>query len=371
MIDAFFRNIAVFPFTTAAILTFISVPAAIKLAKYFHLLDDPKKRPHPAHTETKIIPRAGGLAIFFGIVLATMAFIPFAKGMAGIILGASLLLAIGLIDDKHDVSPLLRLAVNVAAAALAVAGGAGIGFVTNPLSGGVTHFDTVRWSFEFLGKHSVLPVADALAIIWITWTTNMVGWSGGVAGQMPGFVTIAALVIGFLSFSQISIENFPAWTGTTLAFITAGAYLGFLPWNLLPQRIMPGYSGKALAGYLLGTLAILNSAKVGTAILVLAVPTIDAIYVLLSRLLSLRNPTLATRSHLHHRLLDIGWGKKKIALFYWLISAILGLVALSVNARQKFFAGLALAIITLGVILWLKLSTTFLKKSDHDNGSRT
>ncbi len=199
----------------------------------------------------------------------------------------------------------------------------------------------------------------------------MVGWSGGVDGQMPGFVSIAAFVIGLLSFTQISIENFPAWTGTALAFITSGAYLGFLPWNFYPQKILPGYSAKALAGFLLATLAILSSAKFGTALLVLGVPAIDSIYVGLSRLLKRGNPTVAGRSHLHHRLLDIGWTKPQIALFYWIVSAILGLVALTVTARAKFFAFVVVGVILAGFILWLKLSTTYLRKPGRTSGLKT
>ena len=363
-----FKSIAVLPLIVAAVLSAISVPAVISIAKYFGLIDDPSKRPHPAHTETRILPRAGGLAIFLGLVITTAIFIPFAKGITGILLGGGLLVFVGLLDDKRDVHPYLRLGVNILAATLAVAGGAGIGFITNPLTGGIINFDTIRWSFTFLGNHSILPVADLLAIIWITWAINMVGWSGGVDGQMPGFVAIAAFTIGLLSFNQISLENFPAWTGSTLAFITCGAYLGFLYWNRFPQKILPGYSAKALAGFLLATLAILNTAKLGTALLVLGVPAVDAVYVLVTRLLSKNDPTKPGRSHLHHRLLDAGWGKQKIALFYWIISGILSVVALTVNAKQKFFAGLAVVVGILAIILWLKLSTIFLRKSGPDNG---
>ncbi|MCL4389778.1 MAG: undecaprenyl/decaprenyl-phosphate alpha-N-acetylglucosaminyl 1-phosphate transferase [Patescibacteria group bacterium] len=368
MIVPLLKNIGFLPLLTAAFLTFISVPAVIQAANYLGLIDDPKKRSHPAHTETRVIPRAGGLALYFGIVLASAIFIPFAKGIAGILLGAGLLMLVGLIDDYHDVHPYVRFGVNVVAAMLAVAGGAGIGFITNPVSGGIIHFDTVRWSFEFLGKHSILPIADLLAIIWLVWTANIVGWSSGVDGQMPGFVAISAIVIGILSFSQISIDNFPVWTGTALAFITAGAYLGFLPWNFFPQKIMPGYGGKSLAGFLLGTLAILSVAKLGTAILVLGVPLMDSFYVVTSRILARKNPTWSGRDHLHHRLLDAGWSKRKIALFYWGVSAILGMVALTVNARQKFFAVVMVAVIVLMLILWLKLSSIFLRKSASDNG---
>lgn len=371
MFEALFRNIAILPMFVAAVLVFITVPAVISLAKYFGLMDDPSKRPHPAHTETRIIPRAGGLAIFMGILIAAAIFIPFAKGIVGILLGCSLLVFVGILDDKKDVHPYVRLGVNILAACLAVAGGAGVPFITNPLDGSVLHFDTIRWSFDFFGPHSILPIADLIAIVWLVWTMNMVGWSGGVDGQLSGFVAISAFTIGLLSFNQISIENFPAWTGTALAFITAGAYLGFIPWHFPPQKIMPGYGGKSLAGFLLGTLAILTTAKLGTAILVLGVPLIDAVFVKITQIFRGQNPTLATRSFLHHRLLDAGWSKRQVALFYWSVSAILGVIALNVNAKQKFFAVLVVAVFVAAVILWLKLSSIFLKRHAPVNGSKT
>ncbi len=368
LIFPIFRNIALIPFVVAALITTITLPAVIEIAKYFRLVDDPAIRPHPAHTETRVVPRAGGLALISGLVVTCLIFIPITKELAGILLGALILAIVGLIDDYHDVHPYLRLATNIIAASLAVAGGAGIPFITNPLTGGVIHLDSIRWTFVFMGEHSILPIADLIAILWISWTMNMVGWSGGVDGQLPGFVTIAAFTIGLLSFTQISIANFPAWTGTTLAFITAGIYFGFMPWNFFPQKIMPGYGGKSLAGYLLATLAILSTAKIGTAILVLGIPIVDSLYVKLGQILQGKNPTLGTRSFLHHRLLAVGVSKAHIALFYWGVSAILAVIALSVNATQKFFAIVVVAVAVVALILWLKHSSTFLKKLDRGNG---
>ena len=82
---------------------------------------------------------------------------------------------------------------------------------------------------------------------------------------------------------------------------------------------MPGYGGWTLAGYFLAVLAILSGAKVATAILVLAVPLIDAVYTVLRRLNQGQSPVWGDRGHLHHRLLDLGWGKRRIAVSYWLI----------------------------------------------------
>ena len=131
---------------------------------------------------------------------------------------------------------------------------------------------------------------------------------------MPGFVAIAAATIAFLGWK--SNADFSQQLVITLAAITTGAYLGFLPWNWYPQKTIPGYGGKSLAGYLLGILAILSGAKVGALMLVLGVPFVDAAMVILKRVREGRSPVWG-REHLHHYLLELGWGKRRIALFYW------------------------------------------------------
>ena len=131
---------------------------------------------------------------------------------------------------------------------------------------------------------------------------------------------------------------------------------------------MPGYSGKTLAGFLLALLGILSFGKLGTALLVLGVPTIDAAYTLLRRLQKNTPLVQADRGHLHHLLLDIGWGKRRIALFYWGVSAILGLIALSVTSKQKVFVLLLAGVIVTGIILWLNFFTQLSKQPDQDNG---
>ena len=180
----------------------------------------------------------------------------------------------------------------------------------------------------------------------------MVNWSKGLDGQLPGIVLVAAIVIALLSLRFT--EDVTQWNVLILAAITAGAYLGFLPWNFFPQKIMPGYGGGTLAGYLLATLAILSGAKVATMILVLGVPTMDAVYTIFRRMAQGRSPVWGDRGHLHHRLLDLGWSKQKVAVFYWLVSAGLGILALQLNAQQKLFTIVTLALVIGGLFLWLK-----------------
>lgn len=343
----------VIPGILAFCATFIITPLIIILARRWHLVDDPRLRKHPANTHTGIIPRAGGLALLFGIVLAAFAFLPLSKAIVGILLAATLTTFVGLWDDWRDTSPYLRFFINIIVALIVVGVGVGIPYITNPL-GGIIPLNTWHITFTFWGDtHTVLVWADLFAVLWIVWTMNIVGWSSGVDGQMPGFVGIAAIVLGILSL-RFSAHDLSQLTVASLSFITAGAFLGFLPWNFFPQKIMPGYGGKTLAGLMLATLAILSGGKVGSALLILAVPMIDAVYILFRRLAYKKSPFRADRAHFHHHLLDLGWGKRRIALFYWGVSAILGVLTLTLDSKQKVFAFLLVAVSSGGIYLWIQ-----------------
>ncbi|MFZ2025462.1 MAG: MraY family glycosyltransferase [Microgenomates group bacterium] len=355
------------PFFLTVAITMGVTPLVIWFAKKYGLVDDPKKRFHPAHTHKGIIPRAGGLAVYIGIMAVAMIFLPINKLFIGVALSCLIFTVVGLLDDKNDVSPYIRILTNSLAIGIAILAGAGVPYITNPFTGGLLHLDTWRITIDFFGVHSLLVWSALTAFIWLMWTTNIVGWSAGVEGQMPGFVSISAAIIGILSlrYSFADPSQLPI---TILAFIVSGAYAGFLPWNFYPQKIMPGYSGKTLAGFLLGLLAILSYGKLGTALLVLGIPTIDAIFTLVRRVLKGKSPVWADRKHLHHVLMDAGWGKRRIALFYWGVSAILGIIALVINSRQKIFTLFLVAVAIGGFFLWVNFFSQFSKPQDHDNG---
>jgi UDP-GlcNAc:undecaprenyl-phosphate GlcNAc-1-phosphate transferase len=360
------KGILLKPFLASFFISLIATPVVIKIANYWGLVDDPKKRKHPAHTEERIVPRAGGLAIFLGIAVAVGIFLPFSKQLAGIMMGSLIVVVVGILDDKFDLDPYFRLVTNIVAALIVVGSGIGISYITNPF-GGIIYFDYYRITFNLFGSHSIVFLADLLAILWIVWCMNMVNWSKGVDGQMPGFVGISAIVLGLLSF-RFTMIDLQQWIVATLAFITAGAYLGFLPFNFYPQKIMPGYGGGALAGFMLSVLAIASGGKVATALLVLGIPFLDAGYTILRRLLQKRSPFWGDRGHLHHKLLDLGWGKRRIALFYWLLSVILGLIALNLTSRAKIFVIIFMALALGGILLWLSLLLPSLRREDQDSG---
>jgi len=339
-------------FLTSTFLSFLITPFIIKFAKKFNLVDDPKKRSHPAHTHKGKIPRAGGLAIFLAILITILIFIPQTPQVTGLLISASIITFVGILDDKYDLNPYLRFFTNIIAVSITIFSGINIPYITNPFTSGVLHLDTLKITIPLINFQFNL-FADSVALIWIVWCMNMINWSKGVDGQLPGFVTIAAIFIGLLSFKFYSLGDQTQLIPITLSAIIAGAYLGFLPFNFYPQKIMPGYSGGSLAGFFLAVLAILTSAKLGTALLVLGIPIVDGVYSIIRRVLSGKSPFWGDRGHFHHRLLDAGWGRRRIALFYWGVSAILGLISLNLESTQKLFTFVLFAILLGGAYLWI------------------
>lgn len=337
-------------FLASLVLTRLTIMLAIK----FRFVDDPHFHQHPAILHKKAIPRAGGLPIFLAVVVAVMLLLPFSQQLAGIILGGLILVLVGLWDDKQDLPALTKLAGQVLAALVVVSSGVGIAFITNPF-GGVIRLDSWRIVFEILGtSHSILVAADLFALFWIVWVINMVNFSSGVDGQMPGIVLVALLV---LFIASLRFGNDPGQLVVQkLALVGAGATLGFLVFNFFPAKIFPGDSGSYFLGYLVAVVAILSGAKVGAAILVMMVPLVDGVFTIVRRIALGKSPFAGDRSHLHHRLLELGWGQRRIALYYALVCAILGAAALSLSPGEKVFAALVTLVVVIGGLLWLNMS---------------
>ncbi|MDO8618521.1 MAG: MraY family glycosyltransferase [Candidatus Daviesbacteria bacterium] len=349
-------------FTTAFALTALFVPVTIILSKKLGLLDDPKKRPHPAHIQQRIVPRGGGLPIFISIIVSMLLFIPITPQLIGIILGLTILLIIGLLDDRYsNFNPYLRLSLLFLAAAFPVISAISIPFITNPftllpnLVVNTTYISLggLALPLNLFGFTHLLTIGDVLAFFWIVTLTQIINWSKGVDGQMPIITLITALTLGFLSLRLFLQDDPNQLNVAKLSFIVAGSSLGFLIFNWHPAKIFPGFAGSTILAFMLAVLAILSGAKLATALLVLAVPSADFIYTFIRRIVTGHSPVWGDRGHLHHKLLDLGWSHQKISLFYAGFSAIFGLVALGLDVQSKAFIVLAVMVASLGLILWL------------------
>lgn len=335
-------TVALWPFLIAlaatSMLTFLFIPISKKLG----LLDDPKLHKHPGIIHTKPIPRGGGIPLYFGMLLTSLFFLPLNTTTIAIFFAAFLVLSVGVIDDKlnaksKDVSPYIRFFVLILSAIIVVASGVSIPFITNPLGAGILHLNTI--------------LSDIIAVMWLIWVMNMLNWSKGVDGQMPGIVAISAIVIGILSL-KLNPSGQGPFIDAQLSFIIAGAAVGFLFFNFYPAKIFPGFGATALY-LLLGVASILTSAKLATAILVMGVPLVDFMFTIIRRLVAKKSPFYGDKKHLHHILLKLGYNQRQVALFYWCISGILGMLSFLLESRSKVFAILMVIAITGGALLFL------------------
>lgn len=351
----------IFSFLASLVLTTITVLVFIKMG----WVVDPKKTPHPGHIHKEPVPKGGGIPIFMAVFLTVAMFLNFDKHLTAIAMASFLILITGLIDDIKGLNPYIRLIVNFLAVGIMVASGIGIAFVSNPF-GGIIDLSQWKWGFDLLGKHhEVWILADLFALLWIPILMNAINWSSGVDGQISGVVAIAALTVGIISLSYGS--DITQWPVSILAFALSGAFAGLTIFHFYPQKIMPGYSATSLAGLLLGVVSILATAKVGTVLVVLGVPLIDFVYIATKRVFSGKSPVWGDKGHLHHRLLELGWGKRRIALFYWFITAVLGVAAVKFEARSKLMIMMGLTVLMLIFVVW-QYSFRYSRKSGRDSG---
>lgn len=344
----------VLAFVTAALIA----PVVITFYKKFGWVDDPETTKHAKKTHTQSVPRGGGLVIFLSIIICAFFFLEFDKHLIAIMLGALVLTIAGVLDDIFDIHPIVRLGTGLLATLIVVGSGIGIAYVTNPFGPGVIHLNQPQWAFTLFGEqHTIWILADIFAVLFIMWNMNIVNWSKGVDGQMPGFVSIALIFVGLLSTKFI--DDPTTFNTMSLSFITAGAFAGLLIWNWYPQKIMPGYGAGSLAGYFLAVLAIISGAKVATVLMVLGIPTADAIFTILRRIKAGKSPLWGDRGHLHHKLLDVlGWGRRRIAVFYWATSFLLGFSSLYLNTTGKLITmGIVFGLV-FSFLIWAKIQTT-------------
>lgn len=324
-----------------------ATPAVRALAARLGIVDRPDngRKFHRSPT-----PLLGGMAVFAAvaaavIVAAGLGWLPGPhireKYLAGIIAAGALLVIGGSLDDRFDLRPSRQIVWPIAAAAIIVASGIGVAYVTNPL-GGQLFLD--RWSVTVLRwrgiPYRISLIADAFTFFWLlgmTYTTKLLD---GLDGLVAGVTAIGAVIIAFVSITRDVAQPDTA----TLALIVAGAFLGFLIYNFSPATIFLGEGGSTLAGFLLGTLAIISGGKIATTLLVLGLPLFDAALVIMRRWFwEKRSPMSADRSHLHFRLLDLGFTERQVVLFYWFAAALFGVSTFVLQGWEKLVALAAIA----------------------------
>jgi UDP-GlcNAc:undecaprenyl-phosphate GlcNAc-1-phosphate transferase len=167
---------------------------------------------------------------------------------------------------------------------------------------------------------------------------NSINFIDGLDGLSSGIALIAAVTLGLISFTPVVSQPLVG----VLCFVLAGALLGFLRWNFHPAVVFIGTSGVMFVGYTLAILAILGTAKVAVALLVLGVPIIDTFWIIVRRLATRRSPFTPDRGHIHHRLLDLGLSHSQTVLVIYGICIVLAVLSFVLSGRGLVYAFLGL-----------------------------
>lgn len=347
-------------FLTLGVVTLLSATCSFvlssisrKLAFHWKALDIPGGR----KKHDKPTPLLGGMGI--GAAVLIWMYVAYqmqwiSEGMVrpvqlvGIALAIGILLVGGAIDDIRPLPAQIQIIFPCLAAILVIATGTGFVQVTNLFGKGGVQLIWWQW-------HAFSFPADIMTFVWLVVATYALKIQDGLDGLVTGLGVIGSALVAALSSTVAFYQPAVA----LLSGIVGGAFAGFFPANWSPAKQFLGESGSTLAGFLLGVLAILSSAKVAIALCVLAIPIADILLVILGRVRRGVPWHQGDRSHLHFRLLAAGLSPRLVVLLLWAISATAGIAALSLQTRGKIFIIFALIGFT-AIASWA--SSVFAKK---------
>lgn len=313
-------------------------PRVAVWARDHRIIDQPDLLGRKQHARPT--PLLGGVAVYVACawtigIIAWVTRAPFEGRISplelgAVFLGGLMLIVGGYFDDRYRLTAVRQFIFPFLAVLIVAAAGVGITKVTNPFGG-------------------VIPLAPWITVVftvaWLLGTTYTMKLLDGLDGLVSGMTAIGALLIAALSLTTRYWQPDVA----VIAFGLAGAAVGFLVFNFHPARIFLGEGGSTFCGFLLGILAIISGGKIATALLVMGIPAVDVALVIGQRLFRRGRVTHGDRSHLHFRLLDLGFSHRGAVLFLYALAAGFGVTTLFLQAQQKLIALVILVVLAAGL----------------------
>lgn len=316
----------------AAAISFCTTPLIKLLARKVGAMDVPKDERRMHH---RPIPRMGGLAIFLGFIVSFLIFGEINREIQGILLGAVIIIILGVLDDILTLKALPKFLVQLVAAVIVVLHGCRIE--------------------HFLGFSLPAWLSYPISVIWIVAITNAVNFIDGLDGLAAGVSAISAGTM--LVVALLLVPDGTAMISAILLAGIVGACIGFIPFNFNPASIFMGDTGSTFLGFMLASVSIFGLFKTYAVIsfavpfLVLGLPIFDICFAVIRRLAKGQSPMHADRGHVHHRLIDMGFSQKQAVAISYLLSAILGLSAVVLTDRGEIQALIFLAaVVVVGAI---------------------
>ena len=306
----------------ALMVSFLSTPVVKTFAYKVGAIDVPKdgRRMHKVP-----IPRLGGLAIFLGFMISILLLVDITPEMRSILLGAVIIVILGVVDDIMALPAMLKFVVQILAALIPATHGVVIQVISNPNLLSAKPY----WSLGWLS----IPVT----VLWIVAITNAVNLIDGLDGLANGVSAISAMTVLVIALMTSEVQ-----VAIVMAALV-GACVGFMPYNLNPAKMFMGDTGATFLGFILATMSIQGLFKFYAIIsfavpfLILGLPIFDTAFAFIRRIAHGQSPMQADRSHIHHRLIDMGLNQKQAVATLYVISTILGLsaVVLTTGGEEK------------------------------------
>ncbi|NLY08303.1 MAG: undecaprenyl/decaprenyl-phosphate alpha-N-acetylglucosaminyl 1-phosphate transferase [Tissierellia bacterium] len=331
------QDIAAFLLTF--VISLIMTPIVIRLAKATGTMDIPKddRRMH-----NKAMPLMGGLAMYIAIMVGILVYLPINQKTLSIILGATIILISGIIDDRKGMSPKTKVLFQLVAAIILILGGVSVDFITNPF--------TSSGNVYALGLFAI-----PLTIFWIVGITNTINLIDGLDGLAAGVTMIASFFLMLVAY------RFDETKAALLSAMMMGACAGFLPYNFNPAKIFMGDTGALFLGFMMavttidGVMKSIATVAVVVPIIILGVPIFDTFFAIVRRTMQGKSFAEADKNHLHHRLLGKGLTQKKTVLVLYGITAIFGftsfLISEANSTRGVYLSFLILLVSAVGFVL--------------------
>lgn len=327
-------------FFIGLVTSILTTPLAKRLAFRFGILDLPNSQ---VKTHHQPIPYLGGLAIYFSfmtaIVVAIFLGLPFGQ-ISGILIGCSIIMFLGLVDDLRSLHFKSKIIVEVLVAFILILFDIRIKFVSPDY---IAYLFTILW---------VVGITNALNIIDI-----MDGLASGVS-------VIAALAFLFISLPiEASYVNYAASA-------LAGATLGFLKYNFPPAKIFMGDTGSLMLGFVLAALAMgtsytqMNNIALFSPLLILGIPIYDTSLVIFLRYRQGKSIFQGSLDHFALRLQAMGYNKRKVIFLTYVVSISLSGAALVITKVRLLWAIIIYIVIALfSVGIGIKLSKIDMEKT--------
>ena len=336
------------------VISLVMTPQVKKFAETIGAMDVPKDE---RRVHNHPIPRMGGLAIFMGFLASILIFSEMDTKIMGMLIGATIIVGMGAVDDIVNLNAWVKLSVQIVAALVVIRCGVVFDAITNP---------------NVLSDTMTLPVGwltIPLTLLWVVGCTNAVNLIDGLDGLAVGVSAIS-------SVTMLIVSLFVSEPGVAVVLgALTGACLGFIPYNLNPAKIFMGDVGSQFLGFVLACVSVMGLFKLHTVItflvpvLAMAIPLADTVFAFFRRVIHGQSPFHADKGHFHHRLLAMGLTQKQAVAVLYGVSAVMGLVAVLLTGRdtlQRIICVVAAFIISL--VVWLYVFWKHPKHKPDDCG---